>query len=216
MFKDRYAASKRLSHLLSKYKDKNVVILPIPRGGLEVAYDSIIDNNFSWDFIISKKIPSPIDEEIAIGAVAPDGTYFLNDNYVFSNNISQEYIDQAVENQLKEIYRRNIKYKGDSDFPDVSNKIAIIVDDGIATGFTMLASIEALKRQGASKIIIATPVAPEDTVRYLETLVDEVISIVTPINFVAVGFYYDTFEQLNDSTMFSLIEKLSSYRLKKN
>ncbi|PAB59793.1 phosphoribosyltransferase [Anaeromicrobium sediminis] len=212
MFKDRFEASKRLSKLLSKYKGQDVIALPIPRGGLPVAYDSIIDNNFSWDLIIPRKIRSPINEEVAIGAVAPDGTYFVNDNYVYDANISQEYIEREVETQIKEIHSRTEKFKGNTNFPKVKDRIAILIDDGIATGFTILAAIEALKKHGAKKIVIATPVAPEDTVHYLSTLVDEVISIVTPINFMAVGFYYDDFSQIEDNEVSSLIEKLSSYQ----
>ncbi|MCT4594397.1 MAG: phosphoribosyltransferase family protein [Anaeromicrobium sp.] len=211
MFKDRFEASKRLSKLLSKYKGEDVIALPIPRGGLPVAYDSIIDNNFHWDLIIPRKIRSPMNKEIALGAVAPDGTYFVNENYVYDSHISEEYIQREVEVQIKEIHSRTKKFKGNANFPKVKDKIAILIDDGIATGFTTLAAIESLKKQGAKKIVIATPIAPENTVHYLSTLVDEVISIVTPINFVAVGFYYDDFSQIEDTQVSSLIEKLSLY-----
>lgn len=210
MFKDRNDAGKKLSVELEQFKDENPIILAVPRGGLEVAYETIKKLGFQWDLIIPRKIRAPHNEEVAVGAVSSDGSFFIEENYVNMLGISEEHIEHEVSLQIDEIKRRMKKYKGNDTFPDVKDRTAIIVDDGIATGFTILAAIKSVKKQGAKKIIIATPVAPQDTVDHLAEVVDRVICLLIPDDFYAVGFYYKNFDQVTDEQVFKIIEELRS------
>jgi len=156
MFLDRFDAGKKLIESLEKFKDEDLIVLAVPRGGLEIAYDTIKRFGFKWDLIIPRKIGAPHNKEVAIGAVSVDGSYFINDQYVQMLGISQEYIEKEVTDQINEIKRRMKEYRGKDTFPDVKDKTVIIID-GIATGFTILAVIKAIKKQGAKKIILAIP-----------------------------------------------------------
>ncbi|EKQ57462.1 MULTISPECIES: phosphoribosyltransferase family protein [unclassified Clostridium] len=210
MFKDREDAGKKLSIELEKFKNENPIILAIPRGGIITAYETIKKFKFDWDLIIPRKIGLPHNKEIAIGAVALDGTYLLNEEYVDMLNISDEYIKNEIFEQTDEIKRRLIKYKGNEDFPHVENRTVIIIDDGIATGFTIQAAIQSIKKHDAEKIILAVPVAPKDTIFKLKEIVDEVICLLIPDEFYAVGPYYKNFEQTTDEEVFKLVEELKN------
>ncbi|MBC2578802.1 phosphoribosyltransferase [Clostridium sp. DJ247] len=208
MFLDRKDAGEKLAAILEKFKDENAIILAVPRGGLETAYDTIKKFGCQWDLIIPRKIGAPQNKEVAIGAVSVDGSYFVDDYYVKMLHISQEYIEQEVSEQTYEIKRRMREYRGTDTFPEVKDKTVIIIDDGIATGFTLLAAIKSIKKQGARKIILAVPVSPKETIEKFEELVDEIICIHIPEDFSAVGVYYMNFEQVTDEEVFKIIDKL--------
>ena len=196
MFLDRKDAGEKLTDSLEKFKDEDVIVLAVPRGGLAIAYDTIKRFGFKWDLIIPRKIGAPHNKEVAIGAVSVDGSYFVNDDYVEMLGISQDYIEKEVTEQISEIKRRMKEYRGKDTFPEVKDKTVIIIDDGIATGFTILAVIKAVKKQGAKKIILAIPVGPRETIEEFKELVDEVICLYIPDEFYAVGSYYVDFSKL--------------------
>lgn len=208
MFVDRKDAGKKLAVQLAQFKHEDTIILAVPRGGIVTAYEAIKKYGFSWDLIIPRKIGIPYNKEIAIGAVTSDGTYFVDEKYVNMLNISDDYIQNEVVEQINEINRRLEKYKGNKEFPLVKNKTVIIVDDGIATGFTILAGIKSVKEHGAKKVVVAVPVAPLDTVDQLKDSVDEVICLLIPDEFYAVGLYYENFEQVTDEEVFNIIRQL--------
>lgn len=208
MFIDRRDAGKMLIDPLKRFDVDESIILAVPRGGVVTAYDVIKELRFNWDMIIPRKIGAPFNPEVAIGAVASDGSYILNETFVERLNISQDYIDKAVTSEVNEINRRMKEYRGTEEFPNVENKTAIIVDDGIATGFTIEAAIHSVKNQGAKKIILAVPVAPKDTIVRLESIVDEVICLFVPEDFHAVGLYYEDFKQVTDKELFDLLKEL--------
>lgn len=208
MFLDRKDASEKLSQSLEKFKDEDVIVLAVPRGGLPIAYDTIKSFGLKWDLIIPRKIGAPHNKEVAIGAVSVDGSYFINDHYVEMLDISQDYIEKEVIDQINEIKRRMKEYRGKDTFPDVKDKTAIIIDDGIATGFTILAVVKAVKKQGAKKIILAIPVGPRETIEEFKELVDEVICLYIPDDFYAVGSYYLDFKQVTDEEVFRIIKEL--------
>ena len=208
MFVDRKDAGEKLSIELEKFKDENPIILAIPRGGIVTACETIKKFGFEWDLIIPRKIGLPHNKEIAIGAISLDETYLFNEKYLDMLNISQEYIKKEVFEQTEEIKRRLNKYKGNENFPDVKNKTVIIIDDGIATGFTIQVAIKLIKKHDAKKIILAVPVAPQDTISLLEKIVDEVICLFIPDEFYAVGSYYKSFEQTTDEEVFNIVRKL--------
>lgn len=208
MFVDRKDAGEKLSIALEKFKDENPIVLAIPRGGIVTAYETIKKFGLQWDLIIPRKIGAPHNKEIAIGAISLDGTYLFNEKYIDVLNISEEYIKEEIFEQTEEIKRRLIKYKGNENFPDVKNRTVIIIDDGIATGFTIQAAIESIKKHDAKKIILAVPVAPQDVISLLEKIVDEVICLLIPYEFYAVGLHYKSFEQTTDEEVFNIVREL--------
>ncbi|MBB6217855.1 putative phosphoribosyltransferase [Anaerosolibacter carboniphilus] len=208
IFVDRNDAGKKLCENLEKFKKEDVIVLAVPRGGLEVAYDPIKSFNFEWDLIIPRKIGAPHNKEIAIGAVSADGSYFLDDHYVNMLGVSQAYIELEISEQIKEIHRRMREYRGSDTFPKVEGKTVIIIDDGIATGFTILAALKAVKKQGASKTVLAVPVGPKDMIEKFKKFVDEIICLHIPDEFYAVGAYYMNFEQVTDEEVFRMMNEL--------
>ncbi len=209
MFKDRRDAGNQLAAKLEKFKDSNPLILAIPRGGMVTAYPVIKKYGFEWDLIIPRKIGLPDNKEVAIGAVTPDGSYLLNQNYLKLTTIPSDYLEQEIAHQLKEINRRLKTYKGSPSLSSAKGKTVIVIDDGIATGFTILAAIKSIKKQGARKIIIAIPVAPADTIEKLAKEVDEVICLAVPDYFYAVGQQYQEFDQTTDQEVIRLVKDLS-------
>jgi putative phosphoribosyl transferase len=208
MFIDRADAGEKLTDGLYKFKDKDVIVLAVPRGGLEIAYDTIKKLGFKWDLIIPRKIGAPQNKEFAIGAVSPDGSYFINEDYVKMYGISQDYIEEEVAVQIDEIKRRMKEYRGKDIFPEVKDRTVIIIDDGIATGFTILAVIKAVKKQGAKEIILAIPVGPRETIEEFTEIVDEVICLYVPEEFCSVGSYYVDFKQVTDEEVYKMMKEL--------
>ena len=210
MFVARKDAGEKLSIELEKFRDDNPIVLAIPRGGIVTAYETIKKFGFQWDLIIPRKIGAPHNKEIAIGAVSLDGTYLLNEEFIDILNISQEYIKKELFEQTEEIKRRLNKYKGNETFPDVKNKTVIIIDDGIATGFTIQAAIKSIKTHNAKKIILAVPVSPQDTISLLEKIVDQVLCLLIPDEFYAVGLHYKNFEQTTDDEVINIVHELKN------
>jgi len=208
MFIDRRDAGEQLAVKLEKFKDEDPIVLAVPRGGIITAYETIKKYGFEWDLIIPRKIGAPHNKEAAIGAVTSDGTYFVNEKYIEMLNVPEEYIKKEVSEQTEEIKRRLKNYKGNENFPEVKDKTTIIIDDGIASGFTILAAIQSIKKHGAKKIILAVPVAPYDTVDELEEVVDEVICLLIPDQFYAVGLHYKNFKQITDEEVINMMSQL--------
>jgi predicted phosphoribosyltransferase len=205
MFYDRKDAALQLAKALEKYKDKQAVVLGIPRGGAVTGYYVAQHLNAEFSLLISRKLGHPYNPEYAVGAVAEDGTVHLNDTAI--REVSQDEIDAAVAQQKKEIERRiNILRQGEP-LPTIKNKIVLIVDDGIATGATIFAAIEMCKKKEAAKIIVAAPVSGSAIVRQLKKLADEVVIIETPIFYHAVSQGYETFDQVTDEEALELLEK---------
>lgn len=208
MFKDRKDAGIEISYKLEKFKDEDVIILMVPRGGVEVAYESIKRFNFKWDLIITRKIGIPYNKEVAIGAVDVDGYYFVDESRMRMLGITDDYIREEVSKQADEIKRRLREYRNTEKFPDVNGKTVIVIDDGIATGFTIIAAIKSIRNYGAKKIVLAVPVAPRDMLKQLEEITDEVICLYSPEEFYAVGMHYENFSQVSDEEVFEIINKL--------
>lgn len=205
MYIDREDAAIQLAKALEKYKDKNAVVLGIPRGGAVTAYHVAIHLNAEFSLLISRKLGHPANPEYAIGAIAEDGTVHLNRDALFE--ISKAQIDNAVKEQKQEIERRiKILRKGEP-LPSLQNKTVIIVDDGIATGATVFAAIKMCKNKGAAKIIVAAPVSGIGKINELEKFADEVIILETPVFFQAVSQAYSSFPTVTDDEALELFEK---------
>lgn len=209
MFKDREDAGKRLAEELMGYRDCDCIILGIPRGGAIVSKHVADRLKKPWDIIVPRKIGAPFNNEIAIGGVAQDGTYILNDNLVRYFNIPKDYIDREVSLQTAEIKKRLQKYRGNREFPDVYNRTTIIIDDGMATGLTFIAAVESVKNHGPLNIVAAVPVASAEAIDMLGKHVDEIICLEVPKIFASVGQFYQNFEQNLDDDVAILFKQNS-------
>jgi len=209
-FKNREEAGRLLSKLLRKYRNKNVVVFALPRGGVVTAFEIAKFCHAPLDLIITRKIGHPESPEYGIAATAENG-HILGERKELKD-VSREWLKLAVEKEREEAKRRREKYSKGRKEISVKGKNAILVDDGIATGLTMRTAIMELKHKNPKKIIIAVPVLPKSTFEILKKEVDEVISIIIPkdSDFLgAVGNYYENFPQISDS---KVLEILKNYR----
>lgn len=200
IFADRKDAGEQLGALIAKKlpelkKSLNVIVLALPRGGVPVAFEIAHKLKVPLDIIVTHKLGAPYNEEFAIGAVAEDGSTFLD--VESTRDVSKEYLEMEIKRQLAEIKKRIKKYRGGQPLSNLQNKIVILVDDGIATGNTMKAAIALAKHAKASRIIVATPVIPTDTVKTLKNDA-EIFFLDTPFPFLAIGRFYEKFDQLTD------------------
>jgi putative phosphoribosyl transferase len=204
IFQNRIDAGEKLAKRLSWLKQdrlkeersqQSIIILAIPRGGVIIGDVIASELDAKLDVVVSRKIGAPNNPELAIGAVMPDGSYFINQEIVNMLNIPEEYIQIQAHEQIKEIDRRLMSYRGSKEYDnEFEDKIAVLVDDGIATGATMLASAQWIKnKQHCKKLVIAVPVAPRKILDDLNQLADEVIVLYSPLSFEAVGQFYQDF-----------------------
>jgi predicted phosphoribosyltransferase len=215
IFKHREDAAKRLADKLKfLVKSANeLIILAIPRGGVVTGDVVASILGARLDIVVSRKIGAPYNSELAIGAVMHDGSFFPNEDVINMLNVSQEYIDEQISIQRKEIERRLMRFRGSKQY-HLQGKTIILVDDGIATGATMFAAIRWLGNQKLRGLIVAVPVAPKDTFDKLkeEEKVDDVVVLQSPLVFSAVGAFYEDFSQVSDE---QVIEIMNKYRYKK-
>ena len=226
-FHDRKEAGLLLAERLKVYnrntfgseeaKKESFIVMAIPRGGVILGDIIASELNIGMDIIICKKIGAQNNPELAIGAVMADGSYIINDEIVNRINTSPEYISKQVEIQKKEIERRLIEFRGNKEYNNNNNnnnklkdKVVILVDDGIATGATMLAAVKWLKEKHYCKrLIVAVPVAPLESsiLEKLNQIADKVIVIFTPYDFAAVGQFYEHFDQVSDKEVKEIMNK---------
>jgi predicted phosphoribosyltransferase len=205
IFTDREDAAVRLAEALSAYKDKDVLVLGIPRGGAVTGYHVAKYLHAGFSLIISRKLGHPLNPEYAVGALAEDGTVHLNEGAL--QEVTQRDIDVAVAAQEKEIERRiQILRKGEP-LPPMDRKTVIIVDDGIATGATIFAAIAMCRKKGTAKIVVAAPVSGQETRKELEQSADEVVILESPPYYHAVSQVYGSFQQVSDEEAVALLEK---------
>ncbi|MGQ9469634.1 MAG: phosphoribosyltransferase [Nitrososphaerales archaeon] len=208
MFRNRTEAGKILAEALSKYKGKNPIVLAIPRGGVVVAYEVAKALNAPLDLIIPRKIGAPNQPELAIGAVTEDGTTILNKDILQYLRVSDDYIKGEVRRQVEEIKRRMEKYLGDKPRISIEGKAVILVDDGVATGATIRAAIASIRKRNPASIVLAIPVGPPETIEELRREADEVVCLMTPEPFFAIGQFYRSFEQTSDEEVIEILNKL--------
>jgi putative phosphoribosyl transferase len=207
MYYDRIDAGLILANELMAYKAEPGVVLAVPRGGVPIAYYVAVQLGYVLDLLLTKKIGHPTNKEYAIGAVS------LHDRYVVHHEgVSQEYINQETEKireKLKEMY---VKFMDDKLPADIHGKTVIIVDDGIATGNTLLSTIRMLKKSNPSKIIIAVPVASKHAIEKLRGMVDKIICPLVPDTFYGVGAFYKNFDQVSDEEVMMYLNRFNNLR----
>jgi putative phosphoribosyl transferase len=203
MFEDRRDAGIELGKLLeSGYKGKNALVLGIPRGGIAVAYEVARVLNGELSAVITKKLPHPMHEEYAIGAVAEGGSVFLTSA---ARGVSNADVQRIVREQAEEIESRINRFRQGRPLPEMFNRVVIIADDGIATGSTLVPAIKLCKLRKAAKVIVAAPVS-DGYVSEIDSLADEVVIAEQPERFHSVGQVYEDFHQLSDEEVISLLE----------
>lgn len=229
LFDDRKQAGEQLADALEEYfiatgednfeeqrnnklNIQSLIVLAIPRGGI-ILGDIIASRfNCNLDMVISKKIGSPNNKELAIGAVMPGGTYFINEHFIELLNVSPQYIQNEVQLQMNEIQRRLEKFRGSDTYDrKLEGKVGILVDDGIATGATIIAAAQWIKedKHQCKKLVVAVPVAPgrDETLGKLNQIADKIIILHAPIDFDAVGQFYNEFDQVTDEEVNAIMKK---------
>lgn len=201
MIRDRQDAAERLTERLLKYRGEDGIVLAIPRGGVPIGAFIAKELGMPVEVILSKKIGHPHNPEYAIGAVSMDSVE-VNE----SLSISQEYIEKETKKIQEELKRRYQLFMGSHKPTDLHNKLVILVDDGIATGHTLLATILMIKKQNPKKLIVAVPVAPPSAIEEFEPMVDELICLMAPPGFYAVGQFYENFQQVSDEEVISALK----------
>ena len=207
-YADRTDAGRRLATYLGKYAGRrDVIVLALPRGGVPVGHEVAQALDVPLDVFVVRKLGLPWQEELAVGAIASGGAVVLNDDVVRMSGITREQLDRVTRAEEAELHRRERQYRGDRAFPDLTGKTVILVDDGLATGATMRAAVDALRREGPASVVVAVPVAAAETCRRLQSVADDVVCAMTPEPFEAVGLWYDDFSQTSDGEVQDLLSR---------
>jgi putative phosphoribosyl transferase len=205
-FSNRTEAGRLLADKLVKYAGRtDVIVLGLPRGGVPVAYEVAKRLGVPLDVFIVRKLGVPGFEELALGAIASGGVRVLNQDVMRALPNADETIESITARETAELERREQSYRAGRPAPELRDRIAILVDDGLATGATMRAAVKALRQRGAAKIVVAVPVGPPDTCREFEDEADETICASVPEFFQAVGQYYEDFSQTSDDEVRELL-----------
>lgn len=217
-FKDReHAADLLTSKLKKELKNENpkeITVFGVPRGGVILAY-TIYQNKIAnyFDIVIPRKLGAPNNKELGIGAIMDKDTVYLNEYVVKALRVPEDYIEREKISQVQEIERRTLLYRPKQEEYVIENKTIILVDDGAATGSTLVVSARWLRMRKPKKIIIAVPVAPNETVELLKVEVDEVVTILIPptSTFTSVAQFYDNFEEINDDKVVKIMNAMNQY-----
>jgi putative phosphoribosyl transferase len=207
-FRDRRDAGRRLANRLRTYAGRpDVLVLALPRGGVPVAYEVAYALGAAFDVFLVRKLGMPGHEEFAIGAIASGGVRVLNDETLQDYGVTPEQVAAIVDAEQRELERRERHYRGNRPFPEVRGRTVILIDDGLATGSTMRAAVAALRAEHPARVVVAVPTAPAETCADLQSVVDEMICLITPEPFYAVGLWYEDFSQTTDEEVRDLLDR---------
>jgi len=211
-FQNRDEAGRKLaeevrSRLGPRGEDERRIVLGLPRGGVPVALPVAEAIDASLDVLVVRKLGAPGHEEYAMGAIASGGIEVVDESVLGRLGVEQDQLDRIVERERAELKRREQRFRGDRASPELGGATVVLVDDGIATGSTMQAALDAVREAGAERIVIAVPLAPQDTVQRLERTADEVVCLTTPSPFFAVGQGYRDFPQVQDDEVAEMLQR---------
>jgi predicted phosphoribosyltransferase len=207
MYRDRVEAGQTLGASLAQYKDKDVLVLGIPRGGVPVAVEVARALNADLDVIVARKLGAPGQPELAIGAVTANGGRFINDEAIAGLGVSEEYLQKVIEAEMTEAQRREKRFRGGRPAARIKDRVVIVADDGLATGATMRASVRSVRKAEPARLIVAVPVGSPEACAALRHEVDEVVCLYQPELFWAVGLYYRDFEPTPDDEVTRLLQE---------
>jgi putative phosphoribosyl transferase len=208
VFEDRVDAGRQLAARLTHYADRaDVIVLALPRGGLPVGFEVARALHAPLDVMIVRKLGTPGQPELAMGAIASGGVRVVNDEVIRELGISQEQLDEVAAEAQLEVERRERLYRAGRPPLEIAGRTAILVDDGIATGSTMRAAIQALRAQKPARLVVAAPTAAPATCEQIRKQVDELVCLTTPEPFFAIGFFYRDFPQLSDDAVREILHK---------
>jgi putative phosphoribosyl transferase len=210
MFHDRTDAGRQLAEALKGYEAFKPIILALPRGGIPIGFEVAKALHATLDVLVVRKIGVPWNPEFGVGAIAP-GVQIFDQPSLNALDLTPSDLKGIIEEEQLELHRRLQAYRGKADFPNISGKTVILIDDGLATGITIQAAIEAIKKLKPAQLILAVPVGPSDTVDRLSHLVDKLICLEIPSHFFAVGSFYHNFPQVSDKEVIDLL-RLSPQR----
>jgi len=206
-FIDRKDAGTQLATLLKRFAGRSdVIILGLARGGVPVAYEVSKILSLPLDALTVRKLGVPSHEELAFGAIASGDTIVLNDDIVSSCHIDEQTKQRVIQEQQRLLATREARYRGNRAYPTLSDKTVIIIDDGIATGATMRVAIKAVQQKNPKAIVVATPVAPPDTLASLLSLADDCVCVLQPPQLMSIGQWYDRFSQTSDEEVLACLE----------
>jgi len=208
LFRDRTDAGRQLAAELLRFKDKDPVVLALPRGGVPIGREIAAMLDAPMDLILVRKIGAPGQPELALGAVVdgPNPELVINEDVKAMLHVGADYIAREEARQLDEIKRRRTLWLGARPRVAIAGKTALIVDDGIATGATVRAALHAVRRARPARLVLAAPVAPPDTVERLRADADEVVCLATPALFWAISMFYGDFPQLDDAEVSAIMD----------
>ncbi len=214
MFLDRVDAGKQLAQRLLQYAGRDdVIVLGIPRGGVPVAFEVAQALHAPLDILLVRKLGTPGEKELAMGAIASGGVRILNEEVIRDLGINGAEISAVIAEQETELKRREDLFRGVRPPISVQDKVAILVDDGIATGSSMLAAIDALRSLHPKKIVVATPVAPPQANARMKRTADEFVCVSVPEWFFAIGEFYSSFPQTEDEEVRNLLNRAAELRV---
>jgi putative phosphoribosyl transferase len=211
LFPDRVEAGRRLAselvRRLPQTRDEDPIVLAIPRGGVPVGYEVARSLEAPLDLFIARKLGAPGHEELGIGAVAPGGTRFLDAEAIRMLDVSDAYIEEITRKELAELERRLRRFRGDRPPPRIEGRAVILVDDGLATGVTALASLAALRLQQPRRLVFAAPVCSVEGAQAVARQADDVVCVALPERFFGVGAWYHDFTQTTDEEVVELLAR---------
>lgn len=205
-FEDRYVAGERLGRALGAYAQRDdLLVLALPRGGVPVGFEVARTLGAPLDVLVARKLGVPGHEELAMGAIAGGGVQVLNQDVVGMLHIDQQVIDSVAAREREELHRRERLYRGEAPQPMITDHTVILVDDGVATGATMIAAIRSLRTSRPRQVVVAVPVASPEAVAALQAEADHVVTIGTPDPFDSVGRWYRNFRQTSDAEVRAIL-----------
>jgi putative phosphoribosyl transferase len=204
---DRTDAGRTLGACLQRYQGHDVLVLGIPRGGVPVAAEVAKALDAELDVIVARKLGAPGQQELAIGAVTSNGGRYLNEDLIEAAEVTDDYLQRVTADEVAEAHRREERFRGGQPAARMRDRIVIVVDDGLATGATMRASVRSVRKAGPSRLVVAVPVGSREACAALRQEADEVVCLWQPELFWAVGLYYDNFEPTEDEEVTRILQE---------
>jgi predicted phosphoribosyltransferase len=207
VFRNREDAGAKLATRLEAYRGGHVLVLGIPRGGVPVAAAVASALDAELDIVVARKLPSPVSAELGIGAVTADGVRYLNRSILDELGVDLQYLDRVTNVQAADAQRRTSRFRAGSAEPSVTGRTVIVVDDGLATGATMIAAVRSVRARKPARVVVAVPVASQEAYQALQQEADEVVCLSIPEMFWAVGVHYVDFTQTEDEDVDRLLRE---------